>query len=182
MPPLHPPAALRALADVDVETTHNRPLHREFLLILRRDPDVPHRASAVGARTRQGRGVGLVDVPRRAPMRMRAVACARATTRALRRQGARAARERRGLPIDRAARRVERVFQFVVFAPQPLPFDFRAPQVFLELRDAARLLLDDLLRVLRRRFRATRRHGPVMPDSPRQYKRKSRVPRWLGVS
>ena len=82
---------------------------------------------------------------------------------------ARAARERRRLAIHRATRRVELVFQFVVFAPQPLPLRFRPAQILAQPLDSRRLLVDDLLRVAGRR-RSSRRHAPVMPDSRAQYK------------
>jgi hypothetical protein len=46
------------------------------------------------------------------------------------------------LPIDRAPRRLELVFQFVVFAPQPLPLGFAAPEILAQLLILAPQSLD----------------------------------------
>jgi hypothetical protein len=74
--------------------------------------------------------------------------------------------------MHRAARGLEFVFQFLVLAAQPLAFGFRPPEVRFQLRDPARLVVDDLLRVTRRRL--VTRHPRVMPDSPIQYKQNLR--------
>jgi hypothetical protein len=76
------------------------------------------------------------------------------------------------LPVHRAARRLELVLQFLVFAPQPLPLGLRSPEVLFELRDPARLVLNDLLRVSRRRGLFALRHAAVMPNPDSKYKQK----------
>jgi hypothetical protein len=89
----------------------------------------------------------------------------------LRRRYDRAARERRGLAIDRPPRRVEFLFQLFVVATQPLPLRFRPPEVFAQALDLARLILDDLLRVARGVLRPLG-HAPVKPNSRKKYKSK----------
>ncbi len=91
----------------------------------------------------------------------------------------RAARERRRWPRHRPARGLQFVFQLLVFPPQALSLRLRPPQVLFQLRDAPRLILDDLLRVTRRRRLVALRHESVMPDSRAQDKRK---PQGLGAS
>lgn len=172
---LHPTTALRALADVDVEPADDRPLHGQFFLILRRHPRAAYGRGAVRAGGGQRRRVRLVDVRRRAPMGARTIGGAGLVPRPSRLRDARATRERRRLAIDGAPRRVEFVFQFLVFAPQPLPLRLRPPQVFLQLRDATRVLVDDLLGIARWCSLVALRHAPVMPDSRAPYKRELRV-------
>ena len=91
---------------------------------------------------------------------------------------ARATREGCGLPIDGAPRRVELLVQFLDLAAEPLPLRLRAPQILYRVPqvlpqplDLPTLLVDDLLRVTRRRRIVALRHPPVMPDSCAQYKR-----------
>jgi hypothetical protein len=86
-----------------------------------------------------------------------------------------AAREGRRLPVDRAARGLELLFQLLVFAAQPLAFRFRPTQVLAQPLDLPALHLDDLLRLVSGPTPVVLRHAPVMPDSRTQYKRKLRV-------
>jgi len=104
-------------------------------------------------------------------MRVRAVRRTGLSARATRSRDASPAGEGRGLPIYRASRGVELLFQVFVFPPQALPLGFRPPQIFFELRDPARLIVNDVLWVTRRRRIVALRHAPVMPDSCAQYKR-----------
>ena len=62
-----------------------------------------------------------------------------------------AARKRRRLPVRAAPRHLEFFFQPFVFAAQPIAFDLRAHQIFAQPFDLSRLIVDDLLRVTRRR-------------------------------
>jgi hypothetical protein len=73
------------------------------------------------------------------------------------------------LSIDRAPRSLELVFQFVVLAPQALPFRLRAAEVFAQALDLARLVVDDLLGIAGRRLGATD-HATVMPNPRSKYK------------
>src|SRR5262249_33623956 len=61
MAPLHPAAALTALADVDVESPVNG-LARDLDLVLLGDVGLVQGAAAVGANARQGRLVDLIDL------------------------------------------------------------------------------------------------------------------------
>jgi hypothetical protein len=76
----------------------------------------------------------------------------------------RPARERRGLAIDGATRGVELLLQALVFAPQPGAFGLRAAQILAQPFDFARLLIDDLLRIARRRIRRMLSDLPVIAD------------------
>ena len=64
-----------------------------------------------------------------------------------------------------AARRLELLFQFLVFAPQPLALRFRPAQILAQPLILARCSLDDLLRVGGGGSARRARHAPVMPDS-----------------
>jgi hypothetical protein len=83
----------------------------------------------------------------------------------------RASREGCRLPVDRPARGVELLFQLLVFAPQTLALRFRATQVLAQAIDFPALVINDLLRLIRR-GRLGLRHAPVIADSGAQYKRK----------
>jgi hypothetical protein len=120
---------------------------------------------------RQRHLVRLVDVRRRSPRGAHAIRGSRLAAWAPRRRDDLPAREGRSLAIHRAPRRVELVSQLIVFAPQPLPLGFRPSQILFELLDAARLVVNDLLRITWRDLIALW-HAPVMPDLRAQYKRK----------
>ena len=96
----------------------------------------------------------------------------RASARPTRVGDARATRERRGLPRDGAARRLEFLFQFLVFATQSLALGFRPAQVLAQPLDLPPLIVNDLLGVARRRAVVALWHAPVMPDLRTEYKRK----------
>ena len=66
MAPLHPLAALRAAADLDVEAAYDGANPGEFFLILRGDPGHFDGAAAVGTCRRHRSPVGLVDLRRAA--------------------------------------------------------------------------------------------------------------------
>ena len=80
------------------------------------------------------------------------------------------ARKRRGLARGAAARHFELLFQALVLAAQPIAFDLRAPHVLAEPLILLLQLVDDLLRVTRRRILRAPRHATVMPDSRAEYK------------
>ena len=82
----------------------------------------------------------------------------------------RVAGERRGRTRHRAARGLEFVFQFLVFAPQPLAFGFGPAQVVTQPFDLPCLILNDLQRVTGRRMVSAPRHSTVMADSRSKYK------------
>jgi hypothetical protein len=169
MAALHAAPALRAPTDRDAKRPDERPLDGQFFVILHRDPDAVH--GPLAPRTPRGeRGVvGLVDVRRRTTMAPWPIRGAGRASGPPRGRDPRAAREGRSLTIDRPPRGLELVFQFLVLASQALPLGFRAPEIRFELPDPARLIVDDLLRVSRRRLVALR-HAAVMPDSRSMYK------------
>ena len=84
-----------------------------------------------------GAVVGLIDVRGAAAVGAHAIGGAGLATRPPRLRDARAAGERRRLAIDGAARRIELLFQFLVFAPQPLALGFRPTQILAQLLDLA---------------------------------------------
>ena len=73
---LHPPPALRAVPDLDIETPHKGAHLRQFFLILRRHPGHVNRAAAVRTRRRHRRREGLVDLSRARAAALPTVACA----------------------------------------------------------------------------------------------------------
>jgi hypothetical protein len=160
---------------VDVKAPDERRLHRQLLLILGGHANAAHRPVTVRARGRQGRYVDFVDVRRRTPMAASAVRRAGLSPRSPRVRDARATRERRRLPIDGAARRFQLVFQFRVLAAQPLAFRLRPTQVLAQPLDFAALLVDDLLRVGRRRRLVSVPHPVVMPNPRSKYKQEMRI-------
>ena len=175
MAALYPAPALRALSNVDVKAAHTRSLHGELFLVLGRDADAAHRPVTMRTRDRQRRRVGLVDV--RGPRATGAAAIGRTrfATRTLRVRPASATRERSGLAVYRAPRRLEVVLQLLILAPQPLALGFRAAQVLAQPRVVSSELFDDLLRVSRRRRLVALRHAAVMPNPRSKYKREMRV-------
>lgn len=175
MPPLDAPPAPAALADVDVKATDQGRLHGQFFLILAGHADAAQRPLAVRARGRQRGGVDLVDVRRWTSMRAAAIRRAGLAARSVGLRDPRAARKGRGLAIDGASRGVEFVFQLLVFTAQPLPFGFRPLQIVFQLPDAARLVVDDLLWVSRRRRLVALWHAAVMPNLRSKYKWKVRA-------
>jgi hypothetical protein len=175
MPTLHAPMALGALANGDLEAADHRRLDRQLLLILGGDPHGPDRAVALRALRGERRRIRLIDVGRRTAMPVPPMGSAGFAAAAPWVCHAGAPRERGGLPRDRAARRLELLFQFLVFAAQPLAFRFRAAQILAQPVDLSPLLVNDLLRGSRRRRLVALRHTTVMPDRRSKYKRQIRT-------
>jgi hypothetical protein len=73
------------------------------------------------------------------------------------------------LPRARAARRLEILFQFLVFATQPLPLGLRPAEILAQLLVFSTKALQ-FARRGRRQVWLTARHTMLMPDSPQQYK------------
>ena len=123
---LDPPPTLRAVADLDVEATHQRAHRGKVFLILCRRAGHFDRAAAVRTGGRRRRRQGLVDVRRARPASLPAIA--RAGTPA----GTTAATlrpllgERCGLPASRAALGRQLLFQVLVLAFQPLDLTLQA--------------------------------------------------------
>lgn len=170
MPPLHAPVAVATGAHVDAKVAHDRPLHREVFVKLRRDACPADRTRTVRTAGGQWHVVGLIDVPGSPPIGAPPIRGPWFAPRTSRRVRGHAARERCRLAIHRAARRLEVVFQFLVFTPQPLTLGFRPPKIFTEPLDLARLVLDDLLRVTGTISRSAIRHADVMPEPRLKYK------------
>jgi len=82
-------------------------------------------------------------------------------------------RERGRLTRTLTPRRLEVLFQLLVFAPQPLPLGLRPAEVLAQLLVVSTESLD-LARV-RRRLGLAERHAPVMPNSCTPYKKKQPV-------
>ena len=154
MPPLHAPTAVQALPDVDVKAPDERRLDRQVFLVLTRHADAAHGSLTVWACRGQRRRVGVVDVRRQRPMTASSIRHAACAARSTGVRDARAAREGGRLPIDGATRRLKLVLQLLVLAA---------------------LLVDDLLRVGRRRRLVAVRHTVVMPNPRSKYKREMRV-------
>jgi hypothetical protein len=169
MAPLHAPPTPRARPNVDATRADDRALYRQLFLILRRDAHGLHRAVTLRTRPRQTRLVRLIDMRRRLPVRPRPIRGARFPSRPSRIADPGATRKRRSLTIDRAARGLEFLFQLVVFAPQPLPFGLRPPEIVAQLFILATQPLD-LGGLCRGPIRFAVWHAPVMPDSRGKYK------------
>jgi hypothetical protein len=80
--------------------------------------------------------------------------------------------ERGRLPRTLTPRRLELLFQLLVFPPQPLPLRLRSSEVLTQLLVVATESLD-LARV--RRLGLALRHAPVLPNFCAPYKKKQRV-------
>ncbi len=165
MPALQAAVTLATPADVHAKLPDDRALHGQLFLILRGDAPGAHRALTLWTVRRERRLVGLIDVRGHAPVGAHAIRGAGMPPGASRARHARLAGERRGLARHRSARGLELVLQLLVLAAQPLPLGLRPSQIFAKPLDLARLILDDLLRVARRRIGGAPRHEPVMADS-----------------
>lgn len=179
MPSLDPAATPRAVAHRDPKLVDDGALHGQIFLVLRDDAAVTDGPTAVRAVCGQRCLMGDIDASRRWTMGLAPVGGARLAPRPLRILLRQPARKRGRLPIRPAARHVEFFFQPLVLAPQPVTLDLRAQEIFTELFDLPRLIIDDLPGVGRRRVLRAPRHAPVMPDSCAQYKQN---PLGLGVS
>jgi len=162
--------AVRALADRHAEGADDRPLDRQLFLILQRHSPPAHGMLAPRTVRRQRRLIRLVDVPRRAALSPSTIGRPRLAAGAPRRGGAGAAREWRGLSIDRATRRLEFLFQCLVLTPQALPLRLRAAQVLAQALDLARLIVDDLLGIARWCLGPSPRHAIVIAKARSKYK------------
>ena len=166
---------LSAVADRHAKLVDDRALHRQVLLVLRDDAAPTQPPATVRTRRRQRHVIPHVDARRPPPMRLRAVRRPRLATRPLGMLLRQAARKRRRLAARLPPCRVELVFQPLVLATQPVPFDLRPPHLVAQPLIVALQFVDDLLRVRRRRVLGAPRHVSVMPDSRAQYKRKTRI-------
>ena len=160
MAALDPPPTLRAVADLDVEATHQRAHRGKVFLILCRRAGHFDRAAAVRTGGRRRRRQGLVDVRRARPASLPAIARTGPPS------GTAAATlwpvlgERRGLTASRAALGPQLLFQVLVLAPQAhvltlqavvltmhaavlVVHVFVARQFVTQSRDLPVLLLDD---------------------------------------
>lgn len=177
--PLDATVALRTATDRDPKLMDDGALHGQVFLVLREDALATHRPAAIGTVRRQRRLMCLVDACRRRTMRVSTVRRSRFATRTLGVRLRQTTRKRGGLPSGMAARSLELFFQAFILAPQAVPLDLRAPQVFLEPFNPARLIVDDLARVVGRRILRAPRHAMLMPDSRVEYKREMRTSRAL---
>jgi hypothetical protein len=170
MTALHAPMTHATLTDRHPEVAHDRALHREVLMKLRRGARPAHRSRTVRTLRRQRRVVRLVDVDRTPALPAGPIRRAWLAPGSARGRLGRSSRERRRLAIHGPARSLKLVFQLVVFAPQSLAFGFGAAQVLAQPVDLPRLIVDDLLRVTRRLVTGAQRHASVMPDRRSKYK------------
>ena len=153
VPALDTPPTLRAVADLDVETAHQRAHRGKVFLILRRRAGHFDRAAAVRTGRRGRRRQGLVDPRRTRAAPLPAIArtgppsgTAAATLRPV-------LGERRGLPASGPALRSQLLLQVLVLAPQALVLTLQAVvpamhvlvarQVVAQSPDLPVLLLDD---------------------------------------
>ena len=180
---LHPPLALRAVADLDVEAPHDRAHHGQLFLILRRHAGHVDRAAAVRTFHRNRRRVGFVD-PRRA--RTAAVAAVRRTGPP---SGTPAATlrpvlgERRGLAATRPACLVQLPLQVLDLLLQAVIFSLQAAVLALQALGVAlppRQLSAKPFEVggqfrnpMRGRLPVGGRHTTVMPQFETLYKSKN---------
>lgn len=172
MTPLYPAMTAPAATDRHPKLVHDGALDGQIFLILRHDAAPDDRAPAVGARAGQRRVMRQVAVRRPRPMRATAVGPAWLAAGPRGMLFRQPPREGRGLAGRPSTRHLELFFQPLVFAPQTVALDLRAPHVLAQPLVFTPQLLDDVLGITRRQriFRAPR-HGIVMPDSRGQYKR-----------
>jgi hypothetical protein len=178
MPPLDATLAVATPADVDPKQAHLRTDDRYFLLDLIRDARLAQRTTARRTLLRQRHVNRFVDLARRRSVAMPTVAPTGAAARLLWVWRGRAFRERRGLPLARPLRCLQRRGQSIIFAPQTILFAFQprvlVAQPLVFVFGALDLLAQPFQlssRVVDRCWRRALRHAPVMPESPRQYKR-----------
>lgn len=171
MTPLHAAVTLAALADGHTKLVHDGSLHRQIFLVLRHHATAAYRPATIWTVRGQRRLMGEIDARGRAAVGSAAVRDARLAPWSLGMFFGQPARKRCRLPIRPPTRHVEFVFQPLVFAPQAIALDLRPQEVFLQSFDLTRLIVDDLLRVTRRRIWRAPSHASVMPDSRVQYKK-----------
>src|SRR5262249_12377912 len=179
MPALHAPVALRAFADVDAKVADDRPLDGQILVVLRHDAPLAHPAATVRTPRRQPRVVAFVNVRGKRSMCAPSIGRAALAAGSLRVGFRKATRKWSGQSMGFAACGLELLSQPFVFTAETIAFDLRPSQVFAQAFDLARLIVDDPLRVRRRRIRRTPRHAAVMPERRSKYKPEIRDSREL---
>ncbi len=173
MPALHPSAAARAGADVDVELPYHRSDDRQILLILGGHAEVIERTATAGAGVGQRRRVGGIDVtgPRaaRPPPVRGARAPSGASALALRTR----LRKRRGLAEPGPTGSVQLLLDPVVppLPPIAIPLDLASlalgsREVVTQPRDLLLLPLDQVIALVA----PLRWHASVMTQSRTLYK------------
>jgi hypothetical protein len=118
MAPLHAPVTAAAVADGDAKLADDGPHDREIFLMLGGVARQREGAATRGTCPRQRGLVLLVDAGRRGSMRLPAIRAAWLAAGTGGRAARRAARERRRLPMQGAARLVEVVLKAVDLLPQ----------------------------------------------------------------
>jgi hypothetical protein len=154
----------RAVSDDHMERPDDGALDRQFFLILSGDSYAADDALTVRTLRGKRRDVGFIDVPRNGAVRAAPIGGARLPTRSAGMRRRRPARERRGLPIDGAPRRIELLLQALVFAAQLVALGLRTAQVVAQAVVFTPQFLEDLLRVARRRIRRMLSDLPLIAD------------------
>jgi hypothetical protein len=160
--PLDAPSAVGTPTDGDIERAHDGPNVRQIFLVLCRMPRRRQAAAAIGAASRQRRRVTFIDLPRDRSMRFPTIGDTCFATRPAWSATGCATRERRGLPVECAARLIQVVFepldlfaQTVAFLAIPIPL---ASQLLV-----LALLPFEFFDELFARCAPARHHAPVMP-------------------
>ena len=164
--------ALRAVADLDVEASHEGAHHREVFLVLRRHAGHHHGAATVRTRRRRGGSVGLVDSRRSRATRLPAVLCARAPTRTPTATLAPVLGEGSCLSEPRPTRLVELFLEAFASPLPPVPVALDPRQLLAQPFDLSFLFPNaGIARILLGR-RTLRWHHAVMPHPRKLYKYK----------
>jgi hypothetical protein len=167
VPALHAPTTRAACPNLNPKLPHDDLRHREFFLILGRDPEPSERAATAGARGRQRRVMSLIDATGPSTPRFHPVASARFAARPLRIRTQRL-RERRSLPPRGPASLIELPLQSLILAAQLIalaldPLKLTPQLLALDLRAFGTLAPLDLARVVI--VMARLRHATFMADS-----------------
>ena len=170
MASLDPAPTLRAVADPDVETAHDRRHDRQVFLKLHRHACRGHSAGTVRTHRRHWHWDDLVHVRGRWPVPVASMAGPGAAPAPPRPGRRRALRERGRLAFARPACQIELPLQPVVLSAQPVPFS-------LQLRAFAFCPLQVTTQPVVLSFKVAGRgrsirHIEVMPDSGKKYKLK----------
>ena len=171
MPPLHAPATLLTVPDVDMKGADDRADWRQVFLILRGGRRFGHRPSTRRTDRRDRCVIRLVDVRGNGPMGGPTIRRSRFAAGAPRVSTRLVLGKRRGLPSTRPARRLELVAEAFVLASQSVILP--AQRIAFPLRSFS--ALTERLAVVWRWWRMRRprvRHIEVMPDPPKTYKYK----------
>jgi hypothetical protein len=173
MAALHPTVTLSAAADRHAKLMDERALHRQIFLVLRDDAVPGDRPTAVRTVRGQRRVMRHIDVRRRSTMGRPPIGRPWFATGSTGVLLGEPTRERGGLSIRATPRHLQLLFQPLVFASQSMAFDFRALQILAQPFDLARLIVDDLSGIWRRRIFRAPRHPILMPERRSKYKRES---------